>query len=278
MTENGNTSTAPVDAELTGSAQQDSGDPAGPGLSRRRLLQHAGALGLAAAAGGSIGAGRVLAAPATAGAASALALTPEQEEGPFYVAIEKIRKNISLGRPGVPLHLHVKVANTAGKPITGAACDIWHCDAKGVYSDESSQSTVGQIWLRGLQFTDAQGVAGFETIYPGHYQGRTTHIHIKVRLGGKAGGAKYSGGHVPHTGQLLFDDAISSQVYKLAPYTSDTAARVLNTADHVYTTQGGSRVLLELSRLGSGVASGYLGAINLIVNPTATPAGVGVGG
>src|ERR1700759_1326186 len=116
-------------------------------VSRRRLLQQAGALGLTVAAGGALGA---LPEPAEAAdLASALALTPEQEQGPFYVAIEKIRKNITLGRPGIPLHLQMKVVDTKGKPVVGAACDIWQCDATGVYSDEGSQSTLGQTWLRG---------------------------------------------------------------------------------------------------------------------------------
>jgi hypothetical protein len=53
---------------------------------------------------------------------------------------------------------------------------------------------------------------------------------------------------------------------------------VLNTTDSVYTTRGGSKVLLELSKLGATVSRGYLGAITLIVDPGSTPAGVGVGG
>lgn len=247
-------------------------------LTRRRLLESAGALGIAAAAGGSVGASRVLAATTATSSGSALALTPEQEEGPFYVALEKIRKNITLGRPGVPLQLKIKVLDAAGKPLEGAACDIWQCDASGVYSDESSQNTVGQTWLRGVQFTDATGAAQFETVYPGHYQGRATHIHVKVHVAGKASGTTYGGGHVSHTGQLLFDDTVSSEVYRLAPYTSDTAARVLNSADHVYTQQGGSKELLKLSKLGATAAQGYLGAITLVVDPLATPAPVGVSG
>ena len=62
-----------------------------------------------------------------------------------------------------------------------------------------------------------------------------------------AAGGAYSGGHVSHTGQLLFDDAITTRVYKLAPYSSNTAARTLNTADRFYTEQGGAKSLLELS-------------------------------
>jgi protocatechuate 3,4-dioxygenase beta subunit len=252
---------------------------AASGLTRRRLFQQASALGVAAAVGGTLGAGRSLASLSSTAAVatgSALSLTPEQEEGPFYVALEKIRKNITLGRTGVPLELKIELVDTAGKPVVGAACDIWQCDADGVYSDESSESTVGQTWLRGVQFTDANGIAAFETIYPGHYQGRTTHIHVKVHVAGKASGTTYSGGHVSHTGQLLFDDAITSQVYRLAPYTSDTAARVLNAADHVYADEGGSKSVLKLSRLGSRVAEGFLGTITLVVDPTATPAAVGV--
>jgi protocatechuate 3,4-dioxygenase beta subunit len=248
------------------------------GLTRRRLLQQAGALGLTAAAGGTFGAGRGLAALAStdSAAASALTLTPEQEEGPFYVALDKIRKNITLGRLGVPLHLQIKLVTTAGKPIKGAACDIWHCDASGVYSDESSENTVGQTWLRGVQFTDAAGVAEFVTIYPGHYSGRTTHIHLKAHIGGKAAGGTFSGGHVSHTGQLLFSDAITSEVYRLAPYTSDNEARVANSADHVYAQEGGSKSMVKLKRLGSGVSDGLAGTITLVVNPAATPAPVGV--
>jgi protocatechuate 3,4-dioxygenase beta subunit len=249
-----------------------------PGLTRRRLLQNAGVLGLTAAVGGSVGAGPGIAAVSSAVAlatASSLTLTPEQEEGPFYVAIEKIRKNITLGRTGVPLHLKIKLEDVSGNPIQGAACDIWQCDASGVYSDESSESTVGQTWLRGVQFTDAHGLAEFTTIYPGHYAGRTTHVHVKVHVAGKASGSTYSGGHVAHTGQLLFNDLITSEVYQLAPYTSDTATRVLNNSDRVYEDQGGSKSVLKLTKLGSTVADGFLGAVTLIVNPKATPALIG---
>ena len=247
-------------------------------LTRRRLLEGAGALGLAAAAGGTVGASRVLAATSSADATSSLILTPEQEEGPFYVALEKIRRNITLGKPGVPLQLNLKVETTAGKPVAGAACDIWQCDATGVYSDESSEGTVGQTYLRGVQLTDAKGIAQFVTIYPGHYQGRTAHIHVKVHVGGKSAGAAYNGGHVSHTGQLLFDDGITTQVYALAPYDTEAGTRTYNTQDHVYEEQGGAKLLLKLAKLGTSVSHGFSGAITLVVDPAATPAAVGVGG
>src|SRR5205085_9024853 len=44
--------------------------------------------------------------------------------------------------------------------------------------------------------------------YPGWYQGRTVHIHVKVHLGGT----------VVHTGQLIFPDSLTDKVYTASPY------------------------------------------------------------
>src|SRR5262245_838531 len=64
-------------------------------------------------------------------------LTPEQDEGPFYIDFAQVRQDIVEDRPGVPLALAVTVvdSNTC-KPIRDAAIDVWHCDALGVYSGE----------------------------------------------------------------------------------------------------------------------------------------------
>ena len=78
-------------------------------------------------------------------------------------------------------------------------------------------STRGGTFLRGTQFTDADGQVRFATIYPGWYQGRPVHIHLKVHDGGSPG-ATYEGGHVSHTGQLFFAEDVSRQVMALAPY------------------------------------------------------------
>jgi protocatechuate 3,4-dioxygenase beta subunit len=55
-----------------------------------------------------------------------------------------------------------------------------------------------RTFMRGVQRTNAKGLAEFRTVYPGWYQGRTVHIHVKVQLGGS----------VVHTGQLYFSDAL----------------------------------------------------------------------
>jgi protocatechuate 3,4-dioxygenase beta subunit len=238
-----------------------------PNLTRREAL----GVGAAASAALAIPSLWSLARPVAAAAAT---LTPEQTEGPFYVALERVRERIATGQPGVPLHLAIKIVNASGSaPVTGAAVDIWHCNASGIYSDESSEGTLGQIFLRGVQLTGSDGIARFITIYPGHYRGRATHIHVKVHIAGGVHGKTYSGGHVCHTGQLFFDDASSSTVYASAAYSHDTATRVANAQDNIYTGQGGSRSRVALSRrTGSLASAGFNGAVTLAVRPSATPA------
>ncbi|HEY0468869.1 MAG TPA: hypothetical protein VGC79_31975 [Polyangiaceae bacterium] len=75
---------------------------------------------------------------------------------------------------------------------------IWHTDAQGYYSgfgtkgaaDEQKPDTVyggkpsqdnldtSDRFCRGVQVTDANGVASFLSVFPGWYNGRDLHIHI----------------------------------------------------------------------------------------------------
>src|SRR5919108_2875325 len=124
-------------------------------------------------------------------------LTPEQTEGPYYIANEKVRRNVTEGRPGTPLTLRLAVVDTSTcRPIKGAAVDIWHADASGTYSGFGAGRS-SRTFMRGIQRTNAYGIATFKTVYPGWYGGRTVHIHVKVHVRG----------NVVHTGQLYFPDA-----------------------------------------------------------------------
>ncbi len=163
---------------------------------RRNTLLRAGGL-LAAALG--VGGWKVATSDGAGPAAVAsgevtCVLMPEQTEGPYYIDGEKLRRNITEGRPGTPLELRATVVNASTcKPIKNAVVDIWHCDAGGDYSGFGN-ATSNRTFMRGIQRTNAKGVAVFHTVYPGWYQGRTVHIHVKVHLGG----------NVLHTGQLYF--------------------------------------------------------------------------
>jgi protocatechuate 3,4-dioxygenase beta subunit len=183
--------------------------------------------------------------------AVACVLTPELTEGPYYIAGEKLRRDIREGHPGALLELQLRVLNAATcKPIRGAAVDIWHADAAGAYSGFGAGAS-SRTFMRGIQKSDAGGVARFTTIYPGWYQGRTVHIHVKVHVGGA----------VVHTGQLFFSDTLTDKVYATAPYARRGARDVRNAQDSIF-INGGKRSVLKVVKSGAG----YVGSIAMGVH------------
>jgi protocatechuate 3,4-dioxygenase beta subunit len=221
-------------------------------FTRRTTLAKLGGAVLAAAGGGTLLAGEAAGGNrAVETGAVQCVLTPELTEGPYYIAGEKLRRDIREGHPGTPLALHLIVRNASTcKPIKGAAVDIWHADAAGQYSGFSSDSS-SRTFLRGIQKTDKNGLALFTTIYPGWYQGRAVHIHVKVHVGGS----------VVHTGQLFFGDALTKAVYKAAPYASRGNPDLTNAQDSIF-VNGGKSGLLAVKKSGAG----YVGAIAMGVH------------
>ncbi len=212
-------------------------------ITRRGLLVRLGGL-LAAAAG--IGAWRTGSAPAAS--TVSCVLTPEQTEGPYYIAGEKLRRNITEGRPGTRLDLHLAVVDAETcRPIKGAAVDIWHADAAGTYSGFGAGAS-SRTFMRGIQKTDGNGLAVFQTVYPGWYQGRTVHIHVKVHVGG----------NVVHTGQLYFSDTLTDAVYRRTPYSRRPNRDTRNANDGIY-QNGGKQSTLTLRRK----ETGYVGTITM---------------
>src|SRR5438034_9756957 len=214
-----------------------------PRLSRRSsLVRLGGFVATAVGAAGlqtetSEGAGPA----AVASGAVSCVLTPEQTEGPYYIANEAVRRNITEGRPGAAMLLRAFVVNASTcKPIKGAAVDIWHADAGGVYSGFGSGAG-NRTFMRGIQRTDVKGLALFRTVYPGWYQGRTVHIHVKVHLGG----------NVVHTGQLYFPDAVTDAVYRRAPYSARPKRDVRNAGDAIY-RNGGKKSLVSARKNAAG--------------------------
>jgi len=67
-------------------------------------------------------------------AANVCLLSPETTEGPFYLDPRLVRRDITEGRPGVPLGLTLQVVDGDCRPLAGARVDVWHCDAAGDYS------------------------------------------------------------------------------------------------------------------------------------------------
>jgi protocatechuate 3,4-dioxygenase beta subunit len=175
--------------------------------------------------------------------------SPGGAEGPFYIA-GATRRDITEGLPGFPLQVFLRIVdrNTC-LPIEGVAVDIWHSDIPGAYSGFASEGTLGETFLRGIQLTDARGIASFQTIYPGWYPVRTPHIHVKVIA---PGGAELL------TTQVYFDDAVSRWVYRNVP---EYAARGVHAVTNA--TDGGYRSDMELVLQPAG--NGGYGGLTLTV-------------
>jgi protocatechuate 3,4-dioxygenase beta subunit len=234
---------------------QEHMEPAGPfwqrgriDLGRRRAL-----MGLTGVFMAPLGRGRI-----QARSAGKCVLTPEAGEGPFYLDPRLIRSDITSGKPGAPLELAIQVVRVRDcATLAGARLDVWHADALGLYSGYanqggvggvSSQSAVGQQYLRGTQVTDADGSVKFRTIYPSWYGGRTPHVHFKVFLSGSEVVAS----------QIFFPDEINNEVFsQWAPYREHASKRkVFNHNDSI--RQG---VYSEIKRSGKT----YLASALLVV-------------
>src|SRR5262245_27826632 len=192
---------------------------------------------------------------------SACVVRPQQTEGPYFVDERLNRTDIRSDptngqiKTGTPLALTVLLSRISGgncQPLLDAQVDVWHCDALGVYSDVEDPrfNTIGQKFLRGYQLTDARGEARFLTIYPGWYQGRTVHIHVKVRTPPQA---KLS---FEFTSQMYFDHVLSDRVYTEVPYATMGKRTARNQDDRIF-RHGGDQLMLAPTLTPNGYAATF---------------------
>ncbi|PBC97782.1 Dioxygenase [Streptomyces sp. OV198] len=234
-------------------------------------------------------------ASATSTSSGQCVLMSSVTEGPYYLDGALVRKDITEGKGGVPLTLRITVQDTTDScgPVAGAAVEIWHCDAWGYYSgyttanpggsapaeSEDGSTANDQTYLRGYQVANANGVVKFETIFPGWYTPRTTHIHVRVHTGGEKADGTYEGGKVNFTGQFFFDDDIAAEVQALEPYSKHTGSYTKLADDMVYDGGGASSGLLTLKPVHKKDPSkGFKGSIILGIDPDAESTGAGSGG
>lgn len=233
-----------------------------PSVSRRRHLL---AMGLGGAGLATLSRMPPAAAAGVSSVPSpSLPLTAQTTEGPFYFDAKKVRQNITEGQPGVPLEVRFTVVDLQGRPLAGKRVDLWHCNAAGVYSGYAGQfddheqqvSTKGQTFLRGSQPVGADGTATFHTIYPGWYEGRATHLHMKVLDGSRA----------MLTTQCFLPDALSEYLYtQLATYKRKRVRETLNSNDGI-ALMAGDTVLGAVRE----AKARYIATLMLVVDPAAT--------
>jgi protocatechuate 3,4-dioxygenase beta subunit len=222
---------------------------------RRRLLRDLTGAGVGAAGAGLLGRELLGEDEAAEAAAPSCTLTPEVTEGPYYLDLDKVRRDVTEGKHGLRLDLRIKIVDASTcKALEDVAVEIWHADAGGTYSGFSQEGTVGKTYLRGVQVTNENGVAQFRTVYPGWYEGRAIHIHMKTHVDGRT----------VHTGQLFFNESVSDRVMRVSPYNRRGGTRLRNRDDSIYRQAGGSGAILRLRRRkASTIRKGLIGTITV---------------
>ena len=165
--------------------------PSPPRASTRRSAIHRIALPAAALALPALLAGSPAAATGGAGATTPLRLTPAQMEGPYYPVdlppdtdFDLLRQGGLAYSQGQPAWLDGRVVDVAGQPVAAAVVEIWQCDAQGHYRHPRDGDRADPAFQAfGRVSVAADGAFRFRTIRPVAYDGRTPHIHVKVRLG-----------------------------------------------------------------------------------------------
>jgi protocatechuate 3,4-dioxygenase beta subunit len=193
---------------------------------------------------------------------AACAVAPAETAGPYPDKLGMItnaaffRRDITEGRPGLPLTLTITVvnANNNCSPVANANVEVWQCDASGYYSEYSQPgyNGTGQTYLRGLQTTDANGQATFNTIYPGWYSGRATHIHVEI----------FVNGSLVKTTQIAFPEDVSAAVYATGVYASKGQNSTQNSTDGVFS----DGTTDEMATLTGSTTTGYTATITFGIN------------
>lgn len=178
--------------------------------------------------------------------------TSAQTLGPCHASDVPIRSDITQGVAGLPTRISLRlVFADSCEPVEGADVEIWHTDARGVYSGQAAAmcnrddaDARGVSFLRGRQISDESGVVSFLTIYPGWYPGRAVHVHLRVLVGGRE----------LLVSQLLFDDALSDLVYDGHPdYAGRPPRRTLNGGDSVFAASEAARYIFDFEKFDTGV-------------------------
>lgn len=113
-------------------------------------------------------------------------------------------------------------------------------------------------FLRGVQISDSNGTVNFETLFPGHYRGRTPHIHFRIHLNDS----------VAHIGQVFFDEKIISQINSIPPYNQVKSRRLKNEEDGEFSYFNGEKSIIDLKPISDAtIEQGFTGIMNVVIDP-----------
>lgn len=147
--------------------------------------------------------------------------------------------------------------------------------------DSSDTSNLNKTFLRGIQETDSDGVATIDTIFPGHYTSRATHIHILIHTNVTVYPNGTLGNDVSssHVGQAFFDQDLIYEADTISPYSTNTQEITTNADDSILASEtdtDGVDPVFEYTLLGDTLADGLFAWLSFGINTsevqTVTPA------
>ncbi|EGX92460.1 extracellular dioxygenase [Cordyceps militaris CM01] len=209
-------------------------------------------------------------------------LTPEVTQGPYYVGGESLRKDVTESEPGVEITLDYQVIDVdTCEPVPDVYVEIWHCNSTGVYSgvvangngNSADASNIDNTALRGIQATDTDGVAQFQSIFPGHYTGRATHIHVMVHTNATLYANQTLGNDVyaSHVGQAFFDQALITAADNISPYSGNEQQLTENSEDSILAQEAGTDGVdpfMNYVYLGDALSDGLFAWLAFGINTT----------
>lgn len=195
---------------------------------------------------------------------------------------ESLRKDVTESEPGVEITLDYQVIDVdTCEPVPDVYVEIWHCNSTGVYSgvvangngNSADASNIDNTALRGIQATDTDGVAQFQSIFPGHYTGRATHIHVMVHTNATLYANQTLGNDVyaSHVGQAFFDQALITAADNISPYSGNEQQLTENSEDSILAQEAGTDGVdpfMNYVYLGDALSDGLFAWLAFGINTT----------
>ncbi|XP_006456395.1 hypothetical protein AGABI2DRAFT_195533 [Agaricus bisporus var. bisporus H97] len=167
-----------------------------------------------------------------------------------------IRQDVREGQTGIQMRLDVTVIDvTTCESMPNVMVEVWSSNAVGSY---------GSSFLRGAFTSARDGVAQFQTVFPGYTSTGANHVNLMVHASDSM-----SGSTVSHVGQVFFTDRWTDVVSMTSPYNRNNNTRVCNSQDPNYAaaTTGGYNAHVDIQSIHDDWPEGVVGYITIGVNP-----------
>ncbi|SJL06056.1 uncharacterized protein ARMOST_09392 [Armillaria ostoyae] len=198
--------------------------------------------------------GQGAALPTSSATSNACVLSPDVARTD-YVANPPVRQDVTDGQVGIAFTLDITVMDvTTCKPFSNAMVELWSANAVGEYGD----------FLRGAFTTASNGVAEFQTIFPGYTSDGANHMNIAVHQTSDISSP------IIHTGELFFTDPWTNIIAMSTTYNQNTNTRIMDAQDPDYATanSNGNNAIISVTSIQDDWPTGIIGTITVGVDPS----------